>query len=94
MTPLGNNRNTAFSESELRAVERSVFGGRRVLWAGVLAVVLPLAIGALPRCFRCLIRVKETNKPGTTDPWQACQRQPVFRLGRYTVPRLRQFDRR
>jgi signal transduction histidine kinase len=42
MTPLGNNRNGTYSESELRAVERSVFGGRRVLWAGVLAVLLPL----------------------------------------------------
>ncbi len=39
-----NNRNGAFSDSELRAVEHSVLGGRRVLWAGVLAVLLPLAI--------------------------------------------------
>ena len=44
MAPTGNNRNGTFSESELRAVEHSVFGGRRVLWAGVLAVLLPLAI--------------------------------------------------
>ena len=44
MAPLGNNRNGTFSESELRAVEPSVFGGRRVLWAGVLAVFLPLAV--------------------------------------------------
>jgi len=44
MAPLGNNRNGAYSESELKAVEHSVFGGRRVLWAGVLAVLLPLAI--------------------------------------------------
>ena len=44
MAPLGNNRNGTFSESELRAVERSVFGGRRVLWAGVLAVLLPLLV--------------------------------------------------
>jgi signal transduction histidine kinase len=28
----------------MRAVERSVFGGRRVLWAGVLAVLLPLVV--------------------------------------------------
>ena len=43
--PLFNNgRNGAFSDSELRAVEHSVLGGRRVLWAGVLAVLLPLAI--------------------------------------------------
>ena len=44
MASLSNNRNGTFSESELRAVEHSVFGGRRVLWAGVLAVVLPLAV--------------------------------------------------
>jgi signal transduction histidine kinase len=44
MAPLGNNRNGTFSESELRAVEHSVFGGRRVLWAGVLAVLLPLVV--------------------------------------------------
>ena len=44
MAPLGNNRNGTFSESELRAVEHSVFGGRRVLWAGVLAVLLPLTV--------------------------------------------------
>ncbi len=44
MAPLGNNRNGTYSDSELRAVERSVFGGRRVLWAGVLAVFLPLVV--------------------------------------------------
>ena len=44
MAPMGNNRNGTFSESELKAVEHSVFGGRRVLWAGVLAVFLPLAV--------------------------------------------------
>jgi signal transduction histidine kinase len=44
MAPLGNNRNGTFSESELRAVERSVFGGRRILWAGMVAVLLPLAV--------------------------------------------------
>jgi signal transduction histidine kinase len=44
MAPLGNNRNSTYSESELRAVERSVLGGRRVLWAGVLAVLLPLVV--------------------------------------------------
>ena len=44
MAPTGNNRNGTFSESELRAVEHSVFGGRRVMWAGVLAVLLPLAV--------------------------------------------------
>jgi signal transduction histidine kinase len=41
---MGNNRNGTFSESELKAVEHSVFGGRRVLWAGVLAVLLPLVV--------------------------------------------------
>ena len=44
MAPTGNNRIGTFSESELRAVEHSVFGGRRVMWAGVLAVLLPLAV--------------------------------------------------
>ncbi len=44
MPIFNNGRNGAFSDSELRAVEHSVLGGRRVLWAGVLAVLLPLAI--------------------------------------------------
>jgi len=44
MVPLSNNRNGTFSEAELRAVERSVFGGRRILWAGMAAVLLPLAV--------------------------------------------------
>ncbi len=44
MSPLGNHRDGNYSEAELRAVERSVFGGRRILWAGVLAVLLPLAL--------------------------------------------------
>ena len=39
-----NNRNGTFSDGELRAVEHSVLGGRRILWAGVLAVLLPLAV--------------------------------------------------
>ena len=39
-----NKENGAFSDSELRAVEHSVLGGRRVLWAGILAVLLPLTI--------------------------------------------------
>ena len=39
-----NDRNNAFSDAELRAVEKSVLGGRRILWAGVLAVLLPLVI--------------------------------------------------
>jgi signal transduction histidine kinase len=44
MAPLGNNRNGTFSEAELRAVERSVLGGRRILWAGMAAVLLPLVV--------------------------------------------------
>jgi len=44
MPIFNNGRNGTFSDSELRAVERSVLGGRRVLWAGVLAVLLPLAV--------------------------------------------------
>jgi signal transduction histidine kinase len=44
MAPQGYNRNSNFTESELRAVERSVFGGRRVLWAGLAAVLLPLVV--------------------------------------------------
>jgi signal transduction histidine kinase len=44
MAPQGYNRNGTFTESELRAVERSVFGGRRVLWAGLAAVLLPLLV--------------------------------------------------
>ena len=38
------NHNGAYSGAELRAVERSVLGGRRILWAGVLVVVLPLLV--------------------------------------------------
>ncbi len=44
MAPRNSIRNGSFSESELRAVERSVLGGRRVLWAGVLAVLMPLVV--------------------------------------------------
>jgi len=44
MPIFNNGRNGTFSDSELRAVEHSVLGGRRVLWAGVLAVLLPLAV--------------------------------------------------
>lgn len=32
------------SDAELRAVERNVLGGRRILWAGLAAVLLPLVI--------------------------------------------------
>ena len=52
MSIFNNGRNGTFSDSELRAVEHSVLGGRRVLWAGVLAVLLPLAkppLRPLPR---------------------------------------------
>lgn len=44
MSVFNNHKNGGFSNSELRAVERNILGGRRVLWAGVLAVLLPLAI--------------------------------------------------
>ncbi len=44
MPVFNNRRNGGFSGAELRAVERNVLGGPRVLWAGVLAVLLPLAI--------------------------------------------------
>jgi len=39
-----NSNNDAVSRSELRAVERNVFGGRRALWAAIAAVALPLII--------------------------------------------------
>jgi signal transduction histidine kinase len=39
-----NGRDSGVSDAELRAVERSVLGGRRVLWAGLAAVLLPLVI--------------------------------------------------
>ena len=39
-----NQRENGFSDAELRAVERNVLGGRRILWAGLAAVLLPLAI--------------------------------------------------
>ncbi len=44
MSVFTNHKNGGFSGAELRAVERNVLGGPRVLWAGVLAVLLPLAI--------------------------------------------------
>ncbi len=44
MSVFDNHKNGGFSGSELRAVERNVLGGPRVLWAGVVAVLLPLAI--------------------------------------------------
>jgi signal transduction histidine kinase len=39
-----SNNDTGVSSEELKAVERSVFGRRRTLWLGVLAVLVPLAI--------------------------------------------------
>ena len=39
-----HGRDSGFSDSELKAVQRSVLGGRRVLWGGVMAVLLPLVI--------------------------------------------------
>jgi signal transduction histidine kinase len=44
MAVFDNHKNGGFTGSELRAVERNVLGGPRLLWAGVLAVLLPLAI--------------------------------------------------
>jgi nitrogen-specific signal transduction histidine kinase len=38
------NNNGDVPASELKAVERNVFGSRRVIWIGVAAVLLPLAI--------------------------------------------------
>ncbi|MEM1412927.1 MAG: HAMP domain-containing sensor histidine kinase [Pseudomonadota bacterium] len=41
----GNNKNpSGVSKAELRAVEHNVFGGSRVLWAGLAAVLLPLVL--------------------------------------------------
>ena len=37
-------RDNGVSDAELRAVEHSVLGGRRILWAGLAAVLLPLAV--------------------------------------------------
>ncbi len=39
-----NGPGNGVSNSELKAVEHNVLGGRRVLWAGILAVLLPLTI--------------------------------------------------
>ena len=44
MPVFNTEKNGGFSDSELRAVEHNVLGGRKLLWAGVLAVLLPLAI--------------------------------------------------
>ncbi len=38
-----NQRDGKVSDAELHAVEHSVLGGRRILWAGLAAVLLPLA---------------------------------------------------
>jgi hypothetical protein len=51
MTLLGNGRNGGFSNSELRAVERNVLGGRKILWAGVLAVLVPLGVLLALQCW-------------------------------------------
>ena len=37
-------RGSNVSDAELKAVERNVFGGRRILWAGLAAVLAPLAV--------------------------------------------------
>ena len=39
-----NQRENRVPDAELHAVEHSVFGGRRILWAGLAAVLLPLSI--------------------------------------------------
>lgn len=39
-----NQRDKGVSDAELHAVERSVLGGRRILWAGLAAVLLPLSV--------------------------------------------------
>ncbi len=44
MSVLGNFQNGSDSNAELEAVERSVFGKRGVLWIGVAAVLVPLAV--------------------------------------------------
>ena len=37
-------RENGVSDAELKAVEHSVLGGRRILWAGLAAVLAPLAV--------------------------------------------------
>jgi len=37
-------RDNGVSDAELKAVERNVLGGRRILWAGLVAVLAPLAV--------------------------------------------------
>ena len=37
-------RENDVSDAELKAVERNVLGGRRILWAGLAAVLVPLAM--------------------------------------------------
>ena len=37
-------RENDVSDAELKAVERNVLGGRRILWAGLAAVLAPLAM--------------------------------------------------
>ena len=46
MSIFGGNKQheNGVSDAELRAVERNVLGGRRILWAGLAAVLLPLGI--------------------------------------------------
>jgi signal transduction histidine kinase len=39
-----NGRDDRAAHAELKAIERSVLGGRRLLWAGLAAVLLPLAV--------------------------------------------------
>ena len=44
MSVLGNFNDDSESKAELKAVERSLFGKRRVLWIGVAAVLVPLTV--------------------------------------------------
>ncbi len=44
MSVLDTIHNGSESDSELRAVERTIFGQRRSLWIGVAAVLVPLAV--------------------------------------------------
>ena len=46
MSPFNGHkqRENGVPDADLRAVEHSVFGGKRILWAGLAAVLLPLGV--------------------------------------------------
>jgi signal transduction histidine kinase len=46
-----NNHGGRVPQGELRAIERSIFGGRKLLWAGVAAVLVPLAVLLALQCW-------------------------------------------